>query len=131
MKINKNSWHYRLVRLWSYGKKVNHKSLCTYFWNVLFCSLFSGLFLVCLTVYISLALLPVSYVIPIELNEQLDSLRSSIFYFELIVLTLTGLVLFFTKTNSGSLLLNFIKAKIDKVCPKIEFYKPRKRKRKS
>lgn len=139
--ISRKSWHYRMTAwCWDHLGKEPSKSLCGYFWQMLFAPVvvlgFYGILLFVALIFISFAfyisgaficdflhwinVLPASFdVIPGQFNWR-HSLVSVLFN--------ASLISFFAykhfKKESGSgdnVVFAFIKAKKRKICPLIEF----------
>ena len=135
MRINKNSWHYRLIQ---FADKIPSKNLCMYFWQVIGCSF---MFLIMsIVIAAALTLIPLSMFGPIFM-----ALSSAIEVFGIILWMITGFIsLGFAKdwvlTNpkhwlsrniwkrkehvkdkEPNIVFEYIKAKKRKVCPPLEF----------
>jgi len=140
MKISKNSWHYKmLTEKFFFADRWNpSRSLCLYFWQVMF-RLAMGVF-ICMVVASPLVFLmvnvngylPETLGVAVAIWALLGTFILAICGMILILLFLTGVMYLVEKLKSRyfpkkeytpkeSLIINYIKAKTDKVCPIIEF----------
>lgn len=145
MKVNKNSWHYRLLTGDIFGiQGVNYwnvsSSLCLYFWQVVFVLLWKGVALFFLIPFVINALLIMPLVSTLGVITTGVMLQEDtgliILVIELIVIigfviTWAELSLYtFLKDKTDlaevvekepNLFVEYIKAKKNKLCPIIEF----------
>ena len=145
MKVNKNSWHYRLLTGDIFGiQGVNSwnvsSSLCLYFWQVVFMLLWKGVALFFLTPFVinSLLILPlvstlglITTGVIVQGDTGLTVLVMELIVIIVFVLVLAGLSLYtFLKDKTDladvvekdpNLFVEYIKAKKNKLCPIIEF----------
>ena len=145
MKVNKNSWHYRLLTGDIFGiQGVNSwnvsSSLCLYFWQVVFMLLWKGVALFFLTPFVinSLLILPlvstlglITTGVIVQGNTGLTVLVMELIVIIVVVIVLAGLSLYtFLKDKTDladvvekdpNLFVEYIKAKKNKLCPIIEF----------
>ena len=145
MKVNNNSWHYRLltgdifviqgVNSWNVSS-----SLCLYFWQVVFMLLWKGVALFFLTPFVinSLLILPlvstlglITTGVIVQGDTGLTVLVMELIVIIVFVIVLAGLSLYtFLKDKTDladvvekdpNLFVEYIKAKKNKLCPIIEF----------
>ena len=145
MKVNKNSWHYRLLTGDIFGiQGVNSwnvsSSLCLYFWQVVFMLLWKGVALFFLTPFVinSLLILPlvstlglITTGVIVQGDTGLTVLVMELIVIIVFVIVLAGLCLYtFLKDKTDladvvekdpNLFVEYIKAKKNKLCPIIEF----------
>ena len=145
MKVNKNSWHYRLLTGDIFGiQGVNSwnvsSSLCLYFWQVVFKLLWKGVALFFLTPFVinSLLILPlvstlglITTGVIVQGDTGLTVLVMELIVIIVFVIVLAGLSLYtFLKDKTDladvvekdpNLFVEYIKAKKNKLCPIIEF----------
>lgn len=145
MKVNKNSWHYRLLTGDIFGiQGVNSwnvsSSLCLYFWQVVFMLLWKGVALFFLTPFVinSLLILPlvstlglITTGVIVQGDTGLTVLVMELIVIIVFVIVLAGLSLYtFLKDKTDladvvekdpNLFVEYIKAKKNKLCPIIEF----------
>ena len=145
MKVNKNSWHYRLLTGDIFGiQGVNSwnvsSSLCLYFWQVVFMLLWKGVALIFLTPFVinSLLILPlvstlglITTGVIVQGDTGLTVLVMELIVIIVFVIVLAGLSLYtFLKDKTDladvvekdpNLFVEYIKAKKNKLCPIIEF----------
>jgi len=145
MKVNKNSWHYRLLTGDIFGiQGVNSwnvsSSLCLYFWQVVFMLLWKGVALFFLTPFVinSLLILPlvstlgvITTGVIVQGDTGLTVLVMELIVIIVFVIVWAGLSLYtFLKDKTDlvgvvekepNLFVEYIKAKKNKLCPIIEF----------
>ncbi len=145
MKVNKNSWHYRLLTGEIFGiQGVNYwnvsSSLCLYFWQVVFVLLLKGVALFFLIPFVINALLIMPLVstlgvittgVMLQRDTGLTILVIELIVIICCVITWAGSSLYTSlkdKTDLAegvekepNLFVEYIKAKKNKLCPIIEF----------
>lgn len=145
MKVNKNSWHYRLLTGDIFGiQGVNswnvNSYLCLYFWQVVFMLLWKGVALFFLTPFVinSLLILPlvstlgvITTGVIVQGDTGLTVLVMELIVIIVFVIVWAGLSLYtFLKDKTDlvgvvekepNLFVEYIKAKKNKLCPTIEF----------
>lgn len=125
MQINRSSWHYKLLRK---DGKFPSEYLCTYFWQVV-------LVVLKYIIYVAAGFLVLTGFGVISLDLIIPN-GSSLYYLAPVIGVITFVLLctlilsiclilhwIFEKFNSKSptLLSSYVKAKKDKICPKITF----------
>lgn len=131
MKISRNSWHYRAVDCFFSAFGIS-ESLCLYFWQVVVSVILSvGIALMGVGVILSLLLLTVYPVAQLWLGTDPVTALSSGMWWCFLGLAfrqylkeedkLGKPLLEETEHESNSLLVQYLKAKKEKVCPTIEF----------
>jgi hypothetical protein len=140
MEINRNSWHYRLLK---FSDTVPSTSLCLYFWQValvvpikgLVVAVFGSLLGVCLVTFLLLFAAPLATLLfflisdlPPSSDWVLLNLLGAIIWLIPIVLfgeVAVKKILRNKETNytpkEPNILLEFLKAKKEKICPLIQF----------
>lgn len=145
MKVNKNSWHYKLLTGDIFGiQGVNSwnvsSSLCLYFWQVVFMLLWKGVALFFLTPFVinSLLILPLASIfglittgVIVQGDTGLTVLVMELIVIIVFVIVWAGLSLYtFLKDKTDlaevvekepNLFVEYLKAKKNKLCPIIEF----------
>lgn len=145
MKVNKNSWHYRLLTGEIFGiEGINSwnvsSSLCLYFWQVVFALLWKGVALFFLIPFVinALLIMPMTFIlgwittgVMLQGDTGLTKLVIELIVIIGCVITWAGLSLYtFLKDKTDlagvvekepNLFVEYIKAKKNKLCPIIEF----------
>lgn len=124
MKINKNSWHYKLNDKFYVG--VSFRSICTYFWGTVFSSFMVGVFFPVATLLIlSTLLLPIITIfVPSLINTALVGAIVVGAIADVIILSHVinyALKKYRKKERKPTLVGEYISAKKQKVCPLVEY----------
>lgn len=121
MKINKNSWHYKLNE--KMDIEVESKTLCSYFWNTI-ANLF-GVFLICISILTLIGLITVPLwglvINYFGITELPQSTILYIFYIEIIIALLIISVSYYDKFSFSRIIVSYLASIKNKVCPRIEF----------
>lgn len=133
MKISTSSLHYRITnffwgfRFWDWKEPIMPRSLCLYFWTMVFSPLIPVISLAVVSLAGSLIYM---IVVGIGIMGVWDLYHSEdvgfIFIgFQLLIwaLSAAGIYAEYRKHKSPSILIQYIKAKKEKVCPIIEYTK--------
>lgn len=137
MKINENSWHFRLVRFNSYYKARDLReyggSFCSYFWSVVWAFLAcTARFVLCLLIGWLFIYQPVSYLWA-PTDEKLVMII--LWVAAITIANLVGLMIFIKnkipkkkkiENKEPNILVEYIRAKKQKFCPIIEIVKENK-----
>lgn len=140
MNISKNSWHYRTIRNMN---RTPSKSLCVYFWQVVMCTFFLYIFTPIIFLVMGIA---VAGAIPMLIGAIMTSTADAELHNWIVVVkcwsiglgfivALAAVVWFivsiwsyvgsklsnFSVDSEKGLLVSYVKAKKQKVCPIIEF----------
>ena len=111
MKINKRSWHYKLMTTFFAGEP-HPRSLCLYFWKVMFC-----LFVLC---PITAILTPIALVVwPIAVG--IEWAEGKYYDWKYGEWTLDGALDYRENAKPDGLFVSYYKAIKDKVCPILEY----------
>ncbi len=116
MKISTKSWHYQLNQFFDFELPT---TLCGYFWQTIFNILMLILFIGLIGLIIFFFLSPILQFLTTNSNVHSCSISSLVIDGLMIFLTISGL--FFKKISFGKVIIEYIKALKNKVCPLIEY----------
>lgn len=124
MKISKNSWHFKMHKIFNAGMEPKYKSLCTYFWGTVFTALLFYVLLPLLGLgVLVLSTFPFVYFFTGDLSALAPAIIIGGFeIFALVTFWLDYRSKHYTrKIKEPTLVGEYIKAKKRKICPLIEF----------
>jgi len=124
MKINTNSWHYKIVSRFTPSEEIP-KTLCSYFWILFFgiIVLIAGLGAALIILFASLSpiLVPlINHFYPGTINDGPEKVITGLYAIVLVAL-LVRYIYNKTSFTTNNVLFQYLKAKKDKVCPLIEY----------